>query len=175
MNPFSHLSDEELMRLYQKGESMAFDVIYSRNKGRIYSYLNKRVSDDDSINEIFQNIMMKFHKSRMNYDLNFPLGKWIYIICKSELLDFCKKKKFNFEELKDEHLLVSDSQDDTEINLNDVKKLNENEKKAISLRYYSDKDFSEISELLEISESNIRKIISRGLKKNSLKVLRRTK
>ena len=61
MNPYSHLTDEQLMSLYQKGENMAFEVIYNRNKGRIYSYLNKRISDDSAIDEIFQNILLKFH------------------------------------------------------------------------------------------------------------------
>ncbi|MBK24581.1 MAG: hypothetical protein CME70_11355 [Halobacteriovorax sp.] len=171
MNPFSHLSDEELMKLYQKGESMAFDVIYSRNKGRVYSYLKKRVSDDISVDEIFQNIMIKFHKSRMNYDSKFPLGKWLYTICKSELLDYLKKRKVQFEEIKDEHLKVSDPNLLPEIDLEEFKNLSEREREAISLRFYSDKDYSEISELLNITETNARKTISRGIKKIRLKLL----
>ena len=169
MNPYSHLSDEELMKLYQKGENMAFEVIYNRNKGRIYSYLNKRMSDASAIDEVFQNILLKFHNSRMNYDSKYPLGKWIFTISRSELLDFRKKRKFVYEDLKDEHL-VSEVQDASEnVDLNDVKNLSENEKSAISLRYYSEKDFLEISKLLDVSESNVRKLISRGLKKVRLK------
>lgn len=164
-NPYSHLKDEELMKLYQKGENMAFEEIYNRNKGRIYSYLNKRLLEDSSIDEVFQNILLKFHKSRMNYDSQYPLGKWIFTISRSELLDFKKKKKFFYENLKDEHLAYEESDTDKKINLNEVKNLSKNEKHAISLRYYSDKDFHEISKLLELSESNIRKLLSRGLKK----------
>ena len=171
MNPYSHLSDEELMKLYQKGENMAVEMIYNRNKGRIYSYLNKRMSDDSAIDEVFQNILLKFHNSRMNYDPKYPLGKWIFTISRSELLDFKKKRKFVYEDLKDEHL-VSEVQDASKnVDLNDVKNLSENEKSAISLRYYSEKDFLEISKLLDVSESNVRKLISRGLKKVRLKYI----
>lgn len=159
------------MKLYQKGENMAFEVIYSRNKGRIYSYLNKRMSDDSAIDEVFQNILLKFHNSRMSYDSKYPLGKWIFTISRSELLDFKKKRKFVYEDLKDEHLVseVQDARDN--VDLNDVKNLSEKEKNAISLRYYSEKDFLEISRLLDVTESNVRKLISRGLKKVRLKYI----
>ena len=133
------------MKLYQKGENMAFEVIYNRNKGRIYSYLNKRLPNDNSIDEVFQNILLKFHNSRMNYDSKYTLGKWIFTISRSELLDFKKKKKFIYDELKDEHLAAEPDETDKKIDLDDVKNLSENEKNAISLRYYSDKDFHEIS------------------------------
>ncbi len=171
MNPYSHLSDEELMKLYQKGENMAFEVIYNRNKGRIYSYLNKRISNDSAIDEVFQNIFLKFHNSRMNYDPKYPLGKWIFTISRSELLDFKKKRKFVYEDLKDEHLASEVQNTIEKVDLNDVKNLSENEKSSISLRYYSEKDFLEISKLLDVSESNVRKLISRGLKKVRLKYI----
>ncbi len=169
MNPYSHLTDEQLMSLYQKGENMAFEVIYNRNKGRIYSYLNKRISDDSAIDEIFQNILLKFHNSRMSYDPKYPFGKWIFTISKSELLDFRKKRKFVYEDLKDEHLLSENSDTSEKIDLYEIKNLSENERSAIALRYYSEKDFLEISRLLNVSESNVRKLISRGLKKVRLK------
>ena len=171
VNPYSHLSDEELMKLYQKGENMAFEVIYNRNKGRIYSYLNKRMSNDSAIDEVFQNILLKFHNSRMNYDPKYPLGKWIFTISRSELLDFKKKRKFVYEDLKDEHLASEVQNTIEKVDLNDVKNLSENEKSSISLRYYSEKDFLEISKLLDVSESNVRKLISRGLKKVRLKYI----
>ena len=159
------------MKLYQKGENMAFEVIYNRNKGRIYSYLNKRMSNDSAIDEVFQNILLKFHNSRMNYDPKYPLGKWIFTISRSELLDFKKKRKFVYEDLKDEHLASEVQNTIEKVDLNDVKNLSENEKSSISLRYYSEKDFLEISKLLDVSESNVRKLISRGLKKVRLKYI----
>ena len=54
---------------------------------------------------------------------------------------------------------------DNEFDLESEKQLSEKEKSALKGRYYSDKDFSEIAQILKTSESNTRKIISRGLKK----------
>lgn len=164
-NPYSHLSDKELMKLYQKGESMAFDVIYDRNKGLVYSYLMKRLNNSLATDEVFQNIFMKFHKSRMNYDPKHELAKWIYTISRSELLDYLKKKKLETVEFHEESHGKQPIAEDMTINLDDYDSLSDKERSAISLRYYSDQDFSEISKKLSTSESNARKLISRGIGK----------
>lgn len=169
VNPYSHLSDGELMRLYQEGESMAFDVIYLRHKDKIYSYIARRVFDENSVNEIFQNAMLKFHRNRTRYDNSHPLLKWLYVITKSELLDFVKKKKIVIENFDEAKFSTDQSGHDTDcINLDEISSLNKNEKEAIALRYFSDHDFEEISQKLNLKESNVRKIISRGIKKIKL-------
>ena len=38
---FFKLDDNNLMELYQNGDEKAFDVLYSRSKKRVYSYLKK--------------------------------------------------------------------------------------------------------------------------------------
>ena len=58
-NPYTNLPDEELMEFYQDGESMAFEVLYTRYKKRVYSYLYKRVYDKDKIDDIFQKLSLK--------------------------------------------------------------------------------------------------------------------
>jgi RNA polymerase sigma-70 factor, ECF subfamily len=166
LSKLGHLADEELMKLYQNGEYQAFDVIYKRHHNRVYTYLKKRLYDQDMVHELFQNIMLKFHKSRVNYRPEFALEKWIYTLCRSVFLDYLKKRKVHYQELQEEDYCLSDEKvENHNIDLESVKSLTQNEKKVISLRYYSDQDFEEISKALNLSESNVRKLISRGIKK----------
>ena len=65
--------------------------------------------------------------------------------------------------------MSSENEPNNEFDLESEKQLSENEKSALKERYYSDKDFSEIAQILKTSESNTRKIISRGLKKLRVK------
>jgi len=164
-NPFSNLKDELLMEHYLKGEAMAFDVIYSRYKSRVYTYLNRRVKDSETVNDIFQNTFIKFHKSRHLYNPKYPLLKWIYTICRSELLDEMKKKKLNIVEFNEELYSSTPKQKEDKINIDEEKTLTTSEKEAIKLRYFSDQDFVEISSILNTSSANVRKIISRGIQK----------
>lgn len=165
VNPFTNLTDEELMKLYQDDNFQAFEVIYSRYKDKVYSYLSRRIKQEATRADIMQNIFAKLHKSRMNYDPSYLLPKWIYTICKSELLDFFKKNKLKYVELNEEQLSFDESSGLTKFDIESEKSLSEKEKLAIELRYYNDNDFKDISKKLDISESNARKLISRGIKK----------
>ena len=171
-NPFSHLEDTKLMELYKNGENMAFEVIYLRHKDRVYSYLDKRLSDKNVIEDIFQNIFVKFHNSRHLYSSEHPLLKWIYTICRSELLDSVKKsRKIKLVSINEDQLLCETKEIDDKIDLDSVKSLSEKEKLAIKLRYYSEEDFTDISKALKTSEANSRKLVSRGIKKLKAKLI----
>ena len=170
-NPFSQLEDEKLMELYKNGENMAFETIYLRHKDRVYGYLDKRLSDKNIIEDIFQSIFVKFHKSRHLYSSEYPLLKWIYTICRSELLDSLKKNKVKLVQFTEDQLVVESTEVNDKIDLDTIKSLSEKEKKALKLRYYSEEDFIEISKALNTSEANSRKLVSRGIKKIKAKLL----
>ena len=172
VSPLSNLTDEKLMELYQNGEYMAFEVIYSRHKNKVYSYLRKRISDPEVVEDLFQSIFIKFHKCRAKYNSKFTLMKWIYTIARSELFDANKKHKMITTPFKDEHFLKQEEHNedhDERIDIENETFLSAMEKEAIQLRYYSNEDFKIISQRLNTSASNIRKIISRGIKKLRVK------
>lgn len=159
------------MKLYCDGEAMAFEIIYHRHKDKVYSYLNKRVHDKIFVDDLFQSIFVKFHKSKELYKDDHPLAKWIYTISRSVLLDFLKKKKINTIELND-NITSNTIQDVDEVlflDLDQEQNLSDREKEALKLRYYSDQDFDDISKKLKISSQNTRKIISRAIKKLRMK------
>lgn len=170
-NPFSHLEDDKLMELYKNGKNMAFEVIYSRYKDRVYSYLHKRLTDLTLIEDTFQSVFTKFHKSRHLYSSEHLLIKWIYTICRSELLDAIKKNKISLVEVKEEHIILIPKENEESINLDTEKSLSIKEREALKLRYFSDEDFAKIAKRLNTSETNSRKLVSRGLKKLRTKFL----
>lgn len=170
-NLYINLEDKELMLKYQDGDHMAFNLLYSRHKDKVYSYLTKRLHSQNDVDDIFQKIFVKFHKSRWIYQKKFEVLPWIYTITRSEFLDFIKKKKTDSVEFREEdHTSQKDSNDqsfasdlDLDFNLDSLNHLSFKEKTALKERYYNDKEFSEIALLLNTSESNTRKIISRSL------------
>ena len=69
---FNHeSSDEELMKAYQSGDSAAFDVLFERHKGRVFSFLMGKLGKRFESEEVFQAAFMKLHQSRRLYDPNF--------------------------------------------------------------------------------------------------------
>lgn len=170
-NPYSHLEDNELMELYKNGEYMAFEVIYLRHKDKVYTYLNKRLHDKGLTEDLFQSIFIKFHKCRHLYNKKYSLLQWIYTISRSELLDYFKKNKNDVVPFDESYITIEQEFTDNTIDLSSFKELSEKEKSALELRFNFDKDFSEISELLNTSEINSRKIVSRAIRKLRSKLL----
>lgn len=166
INPFINMDDKELMLKYQTDENLAFEVLYQRHSDKIYSYLAKRVHDKNEVDDLYQKVFVKFHKSRSLYDKKYDVLAWFYTITKSEFLDFLKKRKIesvSFDEKTHGRSVTKTGQDQFDIDISTEDSLNIKEKEALKLRYINDKDFDEISKLLKTSNSNARKLISRGL------------
>jgi RNA polymerase sigma-70 factor (ECF subfamily) len=169
------LTDEQLMEKYQQGDYMAFEALYYRHEKTVFTYLSKRLRDSNAIEEIFQNIFLKFHKSKALYDKKYLFLKWLYTISRSELYDYCKKKRLVTTSIDDVTLPAEQAineNNEGQIDLDEIKSLNDNEREALKLRYYSDMDFKDISNSLSTSQSNARKLVSRGIKKIKLSLKR---
>ena len=157
------------MELYQNGEYMAFEILFHRHQSKVYAYLHKRVHDKNVIDDLFQNIFTKFHKSKKQYSPKYPVLAWLYTISRSVMLDYYKKSKQTFVELSENMASNEDPSNESQVNIQQEKMLTDDEKEAITLRYLSDQDFEEISNKLKTTPSNVRKIVSRGLQKLRIK------
>jgi len=172
MNPFSGLSDEELMVKYQLNEYQAFEVLYQRHRERVFSYLKKRVFDQQKLDDLFQGIFLKLHKCRHLYRKEHLFIAWLYTICRSELIDFFRKNKLQIPtSLGTDSLISDDHNDNSYPDLPNMDGLSQNEKQAVELRFLSEKEYDEISEILKVNPSNARKLVSRGIGKLRLKTL----
>lgn len=83
-------TDEELMLKYQQGDEHAFHELYTRYEKRIYGYLSKRLEQKAWIDDVFQMVFVKLHKSRHQYDPAHLFAQWIFVMTKTVLLDFWK-------------------------------------------------------------------------------------
>lgn len=160
------MDDKELMQNYQMGDLDAFNELYKRHKGKVYAYLKKRLPHSDQVDDLYQKVFVKFHKSRNLYQPKFDVLPWLYTIARSELLDSLKKKSIDTSTYNDHlHALPELKEDVNSLDIEAEPSLSRNEKLALTQRYYQDKDFDEIALILQTSESNVRKIISRAIQK----------
>ncbi len=167
------LSDQELMILYQSGEERAFEELYKRYSGRIYAYLQRRIHERIWVDDLFQMVFIKLHRSRHHYSPDYRFDQWIFVMTKRVLLDFWKtvgvKNQRFFSQSFEEHLMADGQvveKDEGALDRNELLKgLSLAQREAIELRYFDDLAYEEIAQKMGRSEESIRQMVSRAIRK----------
>jgi len=164
----SQTTDEELMVLYQSGQTEAFDCLYQRYGSRVYGFFRSRLQDSTLIEDAHQSAFMKLHQARRQYDPSFPFAPWLFTVCRSALFDLLRsRQRLNQREKWDpeamENAQASHQTEPTE--LPDLRILPERQRRVLEMRYLEDLSFDEIAHRLETSPTNVRQWVSRAVRK----------
>lgn len=162
---YDNQTDEELMAAYQSGSHQAFHVLYQRHSGKIYGYLKARVSSEQDVKELFQEVFIKLHRSKHLYNANMPVLPWIFSVTYSVMVDGLRRITKLKEDLNqnldsfEAPVFVSRTADSL------VGRLDGDQKAAVQMRFLEEKTFEEIAKTLKTSPINVRQIVSRAIKK----------
>jgi len=168
----AQLSDEELMSFYQSGNYQAFEVLYHRSSGKVFQYLKGKV-EAEVAQDLLQEVFIKIHKAREQYSTQYPFLPWLFTISRNTLFDYFKSAKFsrknsevNLSDNEIEILNLEPVGQGAEVNLTSaLSHLPENQRRAIELRYLHDWSFEKIADDIKTTPTNVRKLVSRGVKK----------
>lgn len=166
MEPHSR-TDEELMKDYLEGDENAFKDLYHRYSGKIYAYLKRRLARKELVDDAFQGVFMKLHKSRDQYRQSLAFAPWIFTIARSVSIDVSRSTA-NYESKTtelDENSLTAPVLINQKLDSEMLSDLSAEHKQALKLRYEEERSFDEIAKVLDTSSSNARKIISRAIQK----------
>lgn len=78
-------SDEALMLAYRDGDAGAFDILYGRNRGKLFRYLAHQASP--YADELFQDIWMRVVGARAGYVVTAKFSTWLFRIAHNRLMD----------------------------------------------------------------------------------------
>lgn len=159
------------MAAYQQGDDKAFAILYERHSAKVYGFVQSRLRERALVDDIFQSIFMKLHRTRSHYDPSFPFVPWLFTISRSVLIDGVRKKNRSLEDLNEvavENAQANFPQDQAQT-LPTLSELPLMQKKAIEMRYGEEElSFEQIAHRLETSPQNARQLISRAIKKLKL-------
>lgn len=167
-------TDQELMESYLSGEESAFAVLYQRHSGKIYAYLRKRLNNREEVDEVFQKVFLKFHKTRKNYNKDYPIAQWLYVVAKTTLFDHFRlqNRQVKVDEKPIEEInsaLLSQNESSEPLNMErDMSLLNslsQEQRQAVEMRVIDELSYEQIAKTLNRSQDSVRQTISRALKK----------
>lgn len=148
--------DNCFMQIFNKYKNDVFRLAYSYTKS---------ISDAE---DITQNVFIKLYKHQdILSNLDQDIKRWLVTVtineCKTYLLSAWKKKIFSLTE-KEENML-SDKTYNKDNLLDVILQLPKKYRTVIFLYYYEDYKIKEISQILNMSVTNIQTILSRARKK----------
>ena len=86
-------SNEELMRLFQAGETQAFELLVQRIERPLYFYILRLIGDEEQAKDILQEALLKVIRSVQRYDGKSKVKSWIYTISRNVCIDQLRKRK----------------------------------------------------------------------------------
>jgi RNA polymerase sigma-70 factor (ECF subfamily) len=178
MAPIPHSSDESLISASStNGE--AFGCFYDRHRLVLLSALRQRVGDTEVALDLTAEVFAAALASRERFSDRGPgsARAWLFGIARHKLLDLYqsgvvddtirRQLSLHALEVSDEALLALEERLDAQHSdvLQALAELPEHERTAVKGRVVDDVDYAQLAEQFCVSESVIRKRVSRGLRR----------
>ncbi|MFA6048060.1 MAG: RNA polymerase sigma factor [Parcubacteria group bacterium] len=179
------LTDNELVKMIKNNPDL-FKEITVRYQGKLFAYLYRLIGDKDEAEDLLQNVFIKSYRNIESYDTSRKFSSWIYRIAHNEAVNHIKRKSLkrfvsieSITSVKDK--IDSASAEDnaheswirkeTSKEVDDaIKKLPFKYRQVLVLRYYSDKSYEEISEILGKPVNTVGTLIKRAKDKLSVEL-----
>ncbi|MBU2938680.1 sigma-70 family RNA polymerase sigma factor [Lacinutrix sp. C3R15] len=161
------ITDASLVSNYIQGDENALEILITRHKQRIYSFIYSKVYDKDIAEDIFQDTFIKVIRTlkRGSYNEEGKFLPWVMRISHNLVIDHFRKSnrmpKFSNSGEFSIFSVLSDSALDAEKTIikeqveRDVRRvmdeLPEDQKEVLVMRMYNDMSFKEISEKTGVS------------------------
>jgi RNA polymerase sigma-70 factor (ECF subfamily) len=156
------IEDEKIHIEKSKTDLNCFEPLYTNYYPQILKFVYKRVEALDDSREITAIVFTKALTNIKKYkDQGFPFSSWLYRIAINEINQFYRNSKkqraIDIDEKGIRAIAVETDTDKKEMlsNLKEaLKYLSEEELQIIELRYFEERPFAEVAQILEITENN---------------------
>ncbi len=164
---------ENAMKMVKSGDNSAFEVVIDFYKKSLFRYCYHMLGNTFDAEDALQEIFIKVFDNLNSYKATTNFSAWIYRISYNYCVNFLGRKKlFSFlpllEGIYKDTANREDSFLDTEYGkeLNSaLEKLSKIDRTILVLRCVEDKEYDEISEVVDLKPANVRKRYERARKK----------
>lgn len=172
--PQPEIEIAELVERARKGDTSAFGQIYDYYADRIYRHILYRTGNMEDARDLMQEVFIKAWKGLPRYNpTRTPFAGWLFTIAHNRVIDHYRTRK-DCDYIEDESIIISMAgtpeklaeQNFTQLEVRKaILKLPPEQQQVILMKFIEGFEYSEISSAVQKSETNIRVIVHRALKK----------
>ena len=162
------VNDQELVQAYIKGDQAAIESLINRHRSKVYTYILLTIKNQQLAEDLFQETFIKVIQSLRagKYRDNGRFLSWVIRIAHNLIIDHFRKEKqmnsvsnddtevdlFNSKKLSDDNIeeLIINSQIKTEIRIL-INELPDDQREVVLLRHYGGLSFKEIADQTDVS------------------------
>lgn len=165
--------DKRLYNEFLNGNKKAFDNLIDKYVERIVYFIYGYVKRIDVSEDLAQDVFMYLLVNKENYDFNYSFKTYLYLIAKSRAFDYLKSSYFKKEVLVEYYQEQADIVQIEDVIFENIRNrnlkkailnLNNRQRQVIYLSKIEGMKVKDISQILNISESNVKILIHRGIK-----------
>ena len=163
-----NLNDQELVQAYIQGDQAAIESLINRHRSKVYTYILLTIKNQQLAEDLFQETFIKVIQSLRGgkYRDNGRFLSWVIRIAHNLIIDHFRKEKqmnsvsnddtevdlFNSKKLSDDNIeeLIISSQIKTEIRIL-INELPDDQREVVLLRHYGGLSFKEIADQTDVS------------------------
>lgn len=175
------LTDNELIKVLKCKNPLVHNEIIERYQKRLFIYIYRFIGNKEESEDLLQNVFLKVYKYCEKFDTKRKFSSWIYRIAHNEAVNYIKRKnikKFisleDFVSDKDRIETKSDAKSPMEVWISKelrhemkeaLKKIPGKYKEVLEMRYFQEKSYEEISEVLKKPVNTVGTLINRAKQK----------
>jgi len=168
-----NLNDYDLIKQYLGGQSSSLEILISRHKNKVYSYILMIVKGRELAEDIFQDTFIKAYQNLQGFNGKYKFSSWIYRIAHNEAMNAVKKMRHITDDDINELPDVTYSQGIEELMDEEALRgrvraclngLEPKYREVIQLVYFERMKYEEVSDILHVPASTIGVWLSRAKK-----------
>ena len=176
---YQNLTDEELVALTLKDQE-SFIYLIERYERKLLNYIRKITNvDEDEAKDILQDSFIKVYSNLNDFDLDLKFSSWIYRIVRNQVISNYRKKSARPQTISFEvennilENIASDLDIEKEVELIQLRekifealnRLDRKYKEVIVLKFFEEKEYHEISDIIKKPMGTVATLINRAKKK----------
>ena len=163
-------SDPDLLRKFVDGNSQqAFADLVRRHLDMVYSSARRQVGSAELAKDVTQTVFIKLSQQAAHLKPDTLLGPWLYVVTRHSAVDLLRQERRRRarEDIAHQIAVMKTAEAnwcELEPLLDEaMESLNEIDRSAILLRFFETKSLRDVGRVLQISEDNAQKRVSRAI------------